>query len=175
MKKQKKGVSILVGYILLIVFAIIISGIAFVWLRSYVPRDSLACDEGTEIAISSASFTASSGILNITIKNNGRFSVSGYFIHASNTSGVDVDTIDLSLYLNESFGGKFFGNSILFLDSSGNSFDPGEQTSHRFDIPSTYGTIYTISLTPARFQVEDNKQRYVSCSEGLARKDVLIN
>ena len=106
------------------------------------------------------------------MRNNGRFSIAGYFIHASNSSGLEIDTIDLSGSLSSSSSGTVYGNSILF-EGGVNSLAPGEEATHLFDISAGYGTLYKISLTPTRFQDEDNRQRYVICADGKSRKDVL--
>ena len=90
-RKDKKAVSVLIGYVLLVVFAVILAAIVYQWLRTYVPTEGLNCPDGTSIFISETSYCDNQ--LNLTLKNNGRFDVSGYFLHASNSSGEDIGTI----------------------------------------------------------------------------------
>lgn len=162
--KDKRGVSELIAYVLLIVFAVIIAGIVYAWLVTYVPTESLNCPEGTSLFISSASLCNSQLILNV--KNNGLFDLAGYFIHGSNSSTPSVSTMDLSSYFNKSvgFSSVLYGNSILFNSSSGNSFGPGNISGTVFNIPSSLGNITSIDIIPARFQVQNNRNRFVTCS-----------
>jgi len=161
--QNRKGVSIMVGYVLLVVFAVIIGAITFAWLKTYVPAEALNCPDGVSVFVSEAAFNDSTLKLNLSLRNNGRFDIAGYFIHASNDSSQELPTMDLSPYLNESFSGKRFGNSVVF-DQGGNLFKTGEQERNIFDIPSEIGGLYSIRIIPTRFQEVDNRQRFVSCS-----------
>jgi len=38
---NKKGISVIIGYLLLVSFAIIISGMVYVWMKTYVPTEKL--------------------------------------------------------------------------------------------------------------------------------------
>jgi hypothetical protein len=95
-KKNKKGLSVIIGYVLLMVVSIVMSVIVYQWLKTYVPKDTAACDDGTSMFIQEATYNCTSGILTVTVKNNGRFSIDGYFIHASNKSAEKIGTIDLA-------------------------------------------------------------------------------
>lgn len=166
---RKKGISVMVSYVLLIVFVIIIGGIVYQWLKTYVPAQALECPDGVSLFIKEASFDPSDSQLIITLRNNGRFSLAGYFIHATNSSDQELPTIDLSSYLNYTDGpGKIHGNSVLFLAAAGNLFAPGAEKSYFFDIPSSIGEPYFIRITPTRFQEVDERQRFVSCSDARA-------
>jgi len=164
--KTKRGVSVLVGYVLLIVFAIIISAGVYTWLKTYVPAETLNCKDGVSFFVKEADFNNSlSQQLNVTIRNNGRFSIAGYFIHATNNSEQKLATIDLSQYLNSSYDGIVFGNSVLFSVTSGNTLKPGEEVTHVFDVPLAFGSLYSLDIVPTIFQTENNKERFVSCSD----------
>ena len=78
--KNKKGVSEIVGYVLLIVFTLILAGIVFVWLKTYVPHEDINCPDGTSLMINS--YTCNQSKLTLTFENNGKFFVGGYFIDA---------------------------------------------------------------------------------------------
>jgi len=159
---NKKGVSVLVGYILLVVFAVIISAIVFVWLRSYVPAETLNCPEGTSVFIKESSFNDSNSQLKLVLKNNGRFDIAGFFIHATNSSSQEVATFDLSNYSIDRT--KIFGNSIVY-EIGSNSMKPGDTNTSTFDLSvSSIGRPYSVSIIPVRYQVENNRERFVSCS-----------
>ena len=172
--KKKQGVSVMVGYMLLVVFLIIISAIVYQWIKTYVPRESLECPDGTSLYLSSASFDPSDLKLTITIKNNGRFNVAGYFLHASNSSEQEIPINDLSSCLNESDGPGFvLGSSVSFFEAGTNLFSPSDETTHFFDVPDSVGTPYSIKITPTRFQEDNGKTRFVSC--GDASTEILVN
>jgi len=166
---KKKGVSVMVGYVLLIVFVIIIGALVYQWLKTYVPGQAMECPDGVSLFIKDADFNSSNFQLIITLRNNGRFSLAGYFIHATNSSDQELPTIDLSGYLNETKSpGIIFGNSVLFLAAGDNFFQPGSERSYFFDLPSSIGEPYLIRVTPTRFQDVNEKQRFVSCSDARA-------
>ena len=154
----------MVGYVLLIVFAVVMGAIVFAWLKTYVPAEALNCPDGSSVFVNEATFDNSTSILNLSLRNNGRFDIAGYFIHISNSSGEELPTIDLSPYLNESFSGKKFGNSVIFGQGE-NLFKTGDQKRNIFDIPPEIGEPYSIRIIPTRFQEIDNRQRFVSCSD----------
>ena len=168
---QKRGVSVLVGYVLLVVFVIVIAAIVFAWLRSYVPAEALNCPDGTSVFIQEASFNSATNPaqLNITIKNNGRFDIAGFFIHATNNSSQEVETIDLSNY--STVEDDVFGNSIVY-EFNENFIGSDEIASSTFNIPSSLGTLYLVRIIPVRFQIEDNRERFVSCGDARTERSV---
>jgi len=171
----KKGISIMVSYVLLIVFVIIIGAIVYQWLKTYVPAQALECPDGVSLFIKDADFDSSDSQLIITLRNNGRFDLAGYFIHVTNSSDQELPTIDLSSYLNDTLGsGRIHRNSVLFVEeiAENNLFTPGSEESYFFDIPDSIGEPHLIRITPTRFQDVDERQRFVSC--GGARVGQLV-
>jgi cysteine-rich repeat protein len=170
--ESRKGVSVMVGYVLLVVFLIIIGGIVYVWLKTYIPRQALECPDGISLFIKEASFDSDASQLILTLKNNGRFDVAGYFIHATNSSEQELATIDLSGYLNETQAGIIFENSVLFFEGGSNLFGPGFEDDYIFDIPAEIGVPYSVRVIPTRFQEVEGKSRFASCSN--ARVEQII-
>lgn len=172
--ESRKGVSVMVSYILLVVFLIIISGIVYQWLKTYVPRQALECPDGTSLFIKEAAFDPVNSQLAITLRNNGRFDLAGYFVYATNSSDQELPTIDLSGYLNESEGsGIILGNSVLFFEGGSNLFSPDSEDTYLFDIPVSVGEPSSIRIIPTRFQEVEGKSRFVSC--GDARVEILVS
>ena len=161
---NKKGVSAIIGYALLVVFALIISVGVYAWLKTYIPKEALNCPDGTSILVRNVTFSQSSRYLNITLENNGRFDVAGYLIHGKNNLSKEVYQVDLSGYLNQNSTATIFGNSVVLGIIGDNIFSPGEQKTNSFSIPVAVGTIYSVRIIPTRFQDEDNRQRFVICS-----------
>lgn len=175
-KKNKRGLSIVMGYILLITISIVMSIIVFQWLKTYVPKDTIKCPEGTSVFIKKIDYSCTSGkeTLNITIKNNGKFSVNGYFIRVSNKTNEEIATIDLSSRIMS--GGNLSGNSITFsLDR--NSLTPDEPRNTKISVfnATKYGTLYKLEIIPTRFQEEDGKNRFVSCGDAKVEETLTCN
>lgn len=172
--KNKKGLSIVIGYVLLIAVSVVMSVIVYQWLKTYVPKDIVQCDEGTSFFIREFSYDCTNGILNLTIKNNGRFSIDGYFIHVSNKTGEELATIDLSSKIIS--GGNISLNSIRFSEWTENSLNPTENNVRisSFDV-SGYGTLVKVELIPTRIQTVDNKNKVVSCSDAKVEEPLSCN
>lgn len=168
--ESKKAVSPMIGYILLISAAILMSTLVYVWLKTYVPKEALECPDATSLFIKN--YTCSLNDLNITMRNNGNFNIAGYFIRIANVSGQELATVDLSRKLKNQFGGKIVGNSVLFsVSEEGNSFTPNEEATHIFDASGT-GTIYFVELTPTRIQEQDGKTRTANCGNSKIKEEV---
>ena len=170
--KNKKAISPMIGYVLLISLAIVMSVVVYTWLKTYIPQDSLECPDTTFLFIKEYSCDLN-GELNLTIKNNGNFNVAGYFIRIANVSGQELATVDLSQRLKSEFGGITVGNSVLINKSdSGNSLAPNEEFTHVFNITGT-GTISFVELTPIRFQKIESRERIVSCGSAKIKEELI--
>jgi hypothetical protein len=161
MVKNKKAVSAVIGYVLLITFGIIMSVIVYNNLKTYVPTEALKCPDGISIVLQD--YDCSSNQLNITLKNNGKFNLAGFFIHASNNSNQNLATLDLSKNLDENESGKIYGSAVVVSLINENLMTPGDENGYIFEnIPSN---IALIEFIPTRFQEENNKIRFVSCTD----------
>ena len=165
--KSKKGVSIMIGYVLLISFAVVMGILVYNWMKSYVPVDSLQCPDGTGIFIKSYSYNGTN--LNVTLKNTGRFNLAGFFIHATTGEKQKVATLDISKNLTRGDTGKPWGSAILFTSKLDNSFEPNEEETYKF---SNIKQIYSIDVLPIRLVTIKNKVRTVSCSMSKARQKI---
>ncbi len=86
--KDKQGVSVIIGYVLLIVIAISLSIIVFTWLRGQVnPAEVAKCPDGVSVIIKNINCDKDNEELVITLQNKGLFSVNGSIIRVNNRSG----------------------------------------------------------------------------------------
>ncbi|MDD5012553.1 MAG: hypothetical protein PHQ66_02840 [Candidatus Nanoarchaeia archaeon] len=180
--RDKRGLSLVIGYILLIAISVVMSVIVYQWLRTYVPTESVECDEGVSIFINDVSYDCTAGNLEVTTRNNGKFSVNGYFIRASNNSE-GLATIDLSLNILGGYGGSIYGNtnSISFSNETcvsdcENSLTPTVSSNVKsltFNVSSYGGNLVKIEIIPTRIQEIDNKKRLVSCG-GAKIEETLV-
>jgi hypothetical protein len=167
-KKNKRGISIMVGYVLLITGAIIMGVVVYSWLRTYVPTETLECPDGVSVFLNDYSYDCDSGTLSITLKNNGRFNIAGYFIYGRENQNEELATIDLSDYSER----EKIANAIAFGNPTLNSFEPSESVTHVFEL-SSFERIYSINIIPVRYQEEEGKQKFVTC--GGARVEEAIS
>ncbi len=168
---NKKGVSVIVGYLLLVVFVIAMGIIVYATMKTYVPYDISSCPGGTSILLKE--YECDNQWFNITLKNNGRFDVGGVFAYISNDPLNEFPSIDLSPYMFA--GGILIGNSIAFSPSGGNSVSPGNEKIISFELwdNGVTGSVEYISLVAIRFQ-EDNKgeTQFVSCGDTAIKQAV---
>ncbi len=163
--KKKKGVSAIVGYVLLISFGIVMGLIVFAYLKTYTPKDALACPEGTSIFLKT--YNCENGVLNITIKNNGRFNFSGYFIKGANSSTQEVATIDLSKNFTDQ--NKTLGNVVLFSLQNTNLMGPDIEMNGSFNLNQN---LSMIEFIPIRFQGEGKNLKMVSCGNAKIQEEI---
>jgi hypothetical protein len=165
---DKKGLSMVIGYVLLIAISIVMSIIVYSYLKTYVPANPVECSEGTSLFIKEIAYACTPGAetLNITVKNNGKFSINGYFIRVSNVSNPDaLAIIDISSKV--LIGGEISVNSIAFNNLIENYLTPSEPTNVRmtsFNVAG-YGRLYKVEIIPIRLQKEGNKKRVLSCDD----------
>jgi len=164
---NKSGVSIMIGYVLLVVGAIFMGGIVYGWLQSYVPQDTLECPDGVSLFIKDVECSPEGRIykMNLSVSNNGRFSVDGYFIKASYYEVQEIATVDISKDLIA--GGNANAGLVLF---------PGKALAPSSNAPlAVYdltNNTYLIELVPIRYEVIENKNRLISCSQAKIKEKV---
>ena len=159
--KNQKGISIMIGYVMLIAFAVITRIIVFQWVKTYVPADAFKCPDETSLFLKDYSYDCSSNALNLTFINNGLFSIGGYFIYAATSADQELATRDLSLFNPEN---KIEG-IVKFSGNDDNPFEPGDSPeTHLFSWSvSEIPEIYFIEIIPIRWQEKNNQKRLVSC------------
>jgi hypothetical protein len=149
LNKNKRAISNMVGYVLLIAITIGLSIFVYNWLSFYVGGEGAEeCPEGVSIVIrdyecySTNEFGA--GRIKVSLKNRGRFSTDGYTLRVHDQEGAD------------------FGFYVL--DENGVVLAPGEEyertynfSEHSFD-GYNISTVTWVEVQP--FVVGDEK---VSC------------
>ena len=165
--KSKKGISVIIGYVLLITFAVVIGAIIYQWMKTYVPQEELNCPDGASIFIEDYSYDCASN-LTLYLKNNGKFDLGGYIIYATNSPGIDVATIDLSQN-NTNKSLILQPTGIKFNEIENNSLNSGEIKREEYNLAGI-GKIYSIEILPIRWQVEKNKKILTNCKDAKIRE-----
>jgi hypothetical protein len=173
--KFKKGISVIIGYLLLVTFAVVIGLIVFQWMKSYVPQDDLNCPDGVSIFIQH--YECSLDMLSIDLKNNGKFDIGGYFIYATNSPSQELATIDLSKNNTETSArlnpiGIKFGHIASIIP--GNTLEPNEDEIEIYNLTGI-SNLYSIEILPIRWQKEKNRNVLVSCKDAKISEIIKCN
>lgn len=164
--KSKKGISVMIGYVILIAIAIVMGTIVYAWLKSYVPAEISKCPDGTSIFVKNFVYDCANS-LTLTLKNNGRFSLTGYFIHATDSPNQELATDDLSPYLMTGGGYEGFkmNSWIKFTQGGENTLLPGSEIDQTFQFPEgQFNKLVFLEIIPAIYQTENSKTMFLTCS-----------
>lgn len=96
---NKKGLSEIVSYVLLVIIAIGLASLVFVYLQVYVPKDKATCPDDTAISIdkyscSFNSLTNPQSNLSITLTNKGLFTLNAAYIRLGEQNRTVLDLIN---------------------------------------------------------------------------------
>ena len=131
-KKNKKAVSAIIAYVLLVTMAIALSVLVFNWLRFYIsPSETTSCPEGISLVIKDFEcIQGKTGSLNLTLKNKGLFNVTGFNVRVNDRNNSEIGIYSFS---NDQVGngkdgvslapGEEYNGLYLFSDAEGNSVD----------------------------------------------------
>ncbi len=157
---KKRGVSVVIGYVLLISFAVVMGIIVYNWMKSYVPREDLKCPEDTSIFIQEYNCTTQQ--LNLSLKNNGKFNIGGFYIRVTNTPKSELATIDISQNITQG-GEPLTPNGVKTIGNQ-NSFMPNDEELFVFNVSNVYPKIYSVEIVPIKWQEQGRKKRIVGCT-----------
>ena len=157
---QKKGVSEIVGYVLLIVIALALSVFVYSYLKLYTPKDAIECP--VDISLVVTDYKCSGEQLNLTLMNKGLFKVYGAYVRF----GAENKTVLKSLTAS---------NDSLFYFIEGNQpgLLPGNKTIRSYSLNRI-----RIDTSPATFAVEvqpaiyDKKNRVVACNNAVVTRTI---
>lgn len=184
--RSKKALSVVIGYLLIVVLATVIGVIVYQWQKTYVPKDSYAeCPEGVSLSIISKSYDCTNGKLTLEIKNTGQFSVGGYFIYLIDDLEKTIATIDASKYhtnksnnlseILDKNGVKLGGDPLDASKLKKNTFNPGDGPEKHEYILNILGNpdikIYGVEIVPIRWQKEGRREVLASCKNQKIKEE----
>ena len=107
-KNNKKAVSLMISYVLLIGITLLVATGVYIWVKSYANiNPATDCNEDTSVVLEEAICTNQ---LELVFRNNGRFSVDGVFVSV----GDDEEIVPVTyLYPADFFAGSQEGNYIF--------------------------------------------------------------
>lgn len=82
---NKRALSEVVGYVLLISISLALAGTVYTWLKYYVnPGQEVLCEEDVAVVIRDFNYSCADSSLNLTLQNRGNFNVAGYVVRVNN-------------------------------------------------------------------------------------------
>jgi len=164
LKEEKKAVSEIVSYVLLISLALGMSALVYSWLKFKVekPFPEESCPEGVSLILHSYNCTGQ-GIINITIRNKGRFLVDGFIIKMNNvTRRKGIPGMYALLH-------KEIGTNIVYpTNGIGLPGSLNDKYSAEFDY-SAYNKILQVEIEPIR-KTEEGEDAY--CEKAITSQAV---
>ncbi|MFA6023448.1 MAG: archaellin/type IV pilin N-terminal domain-containing protein [Candidatus Pacearchaeota archaeon] len=87
MFNNKKALSEMVGYVILIVIAVSLAVMVYAWLQLQLPKEKPECSENVAVIIKDFSCNTENKLINLTIQNKGYFNIEGINLRVANVSG----------------------------------------------------------------------------------------
>lgn len=117
---NKKAVSEIVAYALLISISLSLAGMVFIWLKNYMPQDtsSIECEENIGLIIKDYYYSCDNKTLNLTLENKGLFDIAGYVIRVNNFTLAKIGIYTLNKTGKFLFAGEVHKESYLFANQT---------------------------------------------------------
>jgi hypothetical protein len=165
-REKKKGLSLMVSYVLLIVIAISLSVGVYSWIRFIIkgqnPIDK--CPDGVSLVIQDYTLLAGNTI-SLTVKNKGLFSINGYYIKGTaNKSQVSSFNLKDPNALEGALEGT---HSFL------PALAPNKEDTHVFSYEGL-DQLEKIEIEPFRIQEKSlfQKKTYVLCDQAVVSQEI---
>jgi len=95
--RDKRGVSIIIGYVLLVVVAIALAVIVFSWLRGQVDDgDEAECPEGVSLIVKNIECDIDGRELSFTLQNKGLFNLNGSIVRVNDRVDAEIGIYNIS-------------------------------------------------------------------------------
>lgn len=174
---NKKGVSEIVSYVLLIVISISISALVYAWLSNLPPRAKNTCPDEVSLIIKDYCLDTGNNIINITLQNKGTYIVGAVNVKIANkTETAKNKTIPIYPLGGSNPDGtpnhNLNGTTYLGL----NGLNPGREKSLLLGYMG-YNTITKIQITPVVFAAASREKSpdFIFCNKAIIVEDVNVN
>jgi len=167
--RDKKAVSVMVGYVLLIAAAVVMGTIVYSTLKTYVPIEPPSCPGDTSVFIQNFECGDFRSI-DITLKNNGKFNLAGYHVYISGEENAEIASFDLSPNIES--GGISAGGAVMLVAGADNPFSPGEEIRSTFNLDGFDGEVTLIEVIPSRFEEIEGRTTFVSCGNAKVQERI---
>ena len=152
---NKRGLSELVSYVLLVVIAVGLSVLVYNYLSAYAPKDKPTCNQDISLVIQDSWCKAGSpATINITLLNKGLFKVDAAYIRfgaANRTVKCLLNSKSNEIYLTKFVGSSDTGLKPGEIFNQQYAMDPSAGSGCQAPTPGQYG----IEVEPAVFNDND--------------------
>jgi len=167
-ERNKKAVSLMISYVLLIVIAISLSILVYAWVSRMWVFTTPECRSGVSLIITNYVCDNATKLINITIKNKGRYNVTGYYI-----KGADNKTQKIMFPLNISdprYLGIVENGKYYFFGFLARPLRPGEEETSVFsyDVGGITKPLEKIQIAPFITKDEDD----ITCDKATIYQEV---
>jgi len=149
--KNKKALSEMISYVLLIVIAVVLSVIVYAYIKVYIPKSKPSCQEDISLILNDYLCNVSKGQLFVSLTNKGLFKVDGAYIRLGNSS--------IKRQVNE--------NSFYFYEKDAIGLNPGNTYSRSYKINFARGS-YNLEIVP--IDIVENK--VVVCEKAVISQPI---
>lgn len=157
-KNDKRAITELLAYVLLIGLAITLSILVYNWLRFYVtPYESRVCPDGISLIVQE--YSCSAGNISITVKNKGLFKIDGYLVKVNNETDYAGKPKGLPVYPIDPL------NPVILFPTP---LNPSEIYSKEWPYKDDYTRIVEIEIEP--FRMQENKRVY--CDKAIIKQTI---
>lgn len=165
-KKSKKAVSEMIGYVLLITFAIILGAVVYAWMESYVPREAVECPDGVSVFIKYIKCENAGTDYNLTLNltNNGRFAIDAYYLRVSENPEIEIGTKPITELVSGNV--DVVSGGIIIIPGQ---LQPGTDAE---TVVFKTGEAYLAEVTPIRYEIIDGKNRMAICGEAKVKETI---
>lgn len=157
LRKNKKALSEIVGYTILIVIALSLSVMVYSFLKVYVPKETAECGQEINLIIRDYSCSVEAKELNITLSNSGLFKVNAAYLRFGK-SGRATTQINKD-------------NFLLYNESGSEGLNPQESYIFAFKSLITESGEYKLELQPVIIQ----DKKLVACENAIVTETIQCN
>lgn len=168
---DKKAVSLMISYVLLIVIAIVMASIVFSYLKNVANvKPVVSCKEGTSIQIEN--YNCEIGKISLNLKNNGRFNIDGFI----STFGVEDDREPMIKLVStdktkiSSAGNYYFENPLNPEKNILVKFSSNERKANGEIVPLNFEFLKKVKIQP--FIIDKETSVIVPCGESIIKQNL---
>jgi len=162
---NKKAISEIVGYVLLISISIALGSMIYMWLKGYVakPLPEEACPDGVNLIIFDYAcyLNGTQKTINLTIQNRGLFNVDAYIIKINNASSSEKTGDIVGRYPLNDIAAKT--NIIVFKPA----LTPSNSTMNQFDYTG-HNKLRQIEILPKKITEKGSS----ICSKAIIQQEI---
>ena len=150
--KNKKAVSEMISYVLLIVIAVVLSVMVYAYIKVYIPKSQPTCQEDISLILNDYSCNISRAQLFVSITNKGLFKVDGAYIRLGNSQ--------FKKQVNE--------DNFYFYEGNTTGLNPGSTYPRSYKISDFASGSYNLEIVPIDFM----ENKVIICEKAVISQPI---